>query len=1350
MFLNDSEWRDVKDPDDLFKRLQVKARSGADRDFLLGKTTAQKLIPIKARRRRLNFYRTYELVEIEIDLRTLHLEETYQRAAIYALVNDEEARLLNGKSAVLHELTDRDGANPHERELDLGTVNRAQDYLRFFCSFVVGIDGPFTLVESADDLVWPEQNSERQLESFAALIERRREELNWPADLLPLTGDDLRFFADHDKDALLRFRDRTAKRDEAKQHADLRSAQRIPRPVVTRPDLVQPGSFAAEGVVVYGETLFDARFLIRPQGMIEMVEDNPLQMAPLPVWTFHPRVPVLLIKKPRYVETADSLGKALRGVASDSRNSDAKNLRILKNLRVKGDIDLRRLDLEECVVLDDVEIDGDLILEEAVLRGGLSLSSVKIRGRLRAGMLTCHGEFRSEGLVVEGLYDRNRLQLTTSDPVDALPAVDLHRARVRSELMMRRARIRGALDLRDVEVDGVADLSGLQVSPRPPFNQMWSCVTTGARFQRSLSFGPPRGHRAPGELDRSEITGGFNGAGMELSGVLDLHGFRVQGARPRRPVVASEVTPEWLEAWKGKAGYFAYDRDKGEVVRVSTDLAEAPTSTNEEPPGTVSLKGTKIAGSVQAAGVIIGGDFDLEAATISRDLNLGPTAVSRFRPEPAKDEIIPPEEVVVQPPDSEGRLFDFHRSWIGGNFVLSGASIGGQVYFLGVYLCGRLDATGAKLEGGLFLASDTGRGIRTIIGPRWKENEPVLALATASFESIIMAGARVLGTVNLARSRIRGFLDGDSQSPFRTEIAGDLVLSGASVGSDLRFGAAKIGGVVQAITGSFNRVQLRPVWVGEQREGQAPTAEAVTPVEVGGILLQTVAADSFDFCALRVSASSRAEAASGCVIMKNVEVKHDLELSKESLEFLHFGLEEKDPRRNQQNRPSDFPTQIEDRICLDAVTIGGDLVLSHTNCGNKIELSQVKILGDLVWSAEANRQQSSSPAPPSTNRAADSSSKTPKRFACTFQRTKIDGDAAVELRTLERLELNRSVFGGHLLLKESPGGEATKIRIEESQFTALKFSTEAERIAADLFLTKSRIDDLEFHRKLPAEIGLKHVQIKRWLFELDTDGSVEGNRLKRLREVLATSRPFDRSNYAGISRSLRDGGDVKGADRVYVDMRWRAVKESAKIRRPNFNAFQRPKGLGWLKSVWKQPLETLIGITTGFWTAGYRLLLFACLPTLILTLFVVQVPENFSPSSSQLDGYGNKPASPPRTEWNAEEKWAIILAYHVPIISVVSAPHWELAENRSLLLPLPTSKHEVRSSSPDHAVITPAGSPTPNNAPAGPAQSPQSGFALPGFSPAGYGLFVRMLHWIAWPLALGGLAATIQRRRSTD
>jgi hypothetical protein len=34
MFLNDSEWRDVEDADDLFKRLQVKARSGADRDFL--------------------------------------------------------------------------------------------------------------------------------------------------------------------------------------------------------------------------------------------------------------------------------------------------------------------------------------------------------------------------------------------------------------------------------------------------------------------------------------------------------------------------------------------------------------------------------------------------------------------------------------------------------------------------------------------------------------------------------------------------------------------------------------------------------------------------------------------------------------------------------------------------------------------------------------------------------------------------------------------------------------------------------------------------------------------------------------------------------------------------------------------------------------------------------------------------------------------------------------------------------------------------------------------------------------------------------------------------------------------
>lgn len=1379
MFLNDSEWQDVKDADDLFRRLQVKARSGADRAFLIGKGTARRLVPIKARRRRLGFYVTYDLFEVEIDLTAADLDDTYQRAAIYALMNDQDARLLNGKSQVLHELNAGRSENASQvSELDLGRLDLARDYLRFFCSFVSSDEGPFTLVESAEDLMWPQAQANSVLKGFDAVIETRREELNWPALPLELTREDLQRFGETGEDALRLFRERTADRDAAKRQADLESARRLPRVVEMHADLTEPGRFNASAVVLYGEALFKAMFRVNRDGTVDMIDDNPLQSAPVPAWTFHPRAPLLLQKKLRRSITGETFTQTIcERNRLENGSGKEKPGGSLKNVRVEGDVHLGSQEFLEPVVLDDVEIDGHLILENAELRGGLALLRVKIRGHLRAGGLLCSREFRAEGLRVEGLHDRNPLRITASGDFEVSPTVDLHRAQIRSHLVMPRARIFGGLDLRDAEVHGRVDLFGLQVLASIPFGGAWGCTISGAKFHRGLSLGPALGVLGPGQSARSQITGNFIGDGMELTGQLNLWDLTVEGDRPAHTLSAEEVTPEWLENLDKKTGFFYDDAEKA-VVRMKHGPIDPKSFSVRS--GRLSLAGAQITGDVLGVGVRIEGHFDLESARINRDFILSGTGTRRasiggtlsfsrsrigavearglllggdllaercrlgslivdngaYRTADSREEVVrreeSPNEAVLQRADPKGNVLLLHRTWIGGDVVLTRAAVTGPVQFVGAYFCGRMNATEGEFDGYFSLSTDGTWGVRTILGANLrKENGTIIDFSRASVGLVILGGARVRGTVDFNGSTIRGFLDGNSQSLFRTEIEGSLILSGASVGSDLRFEAAKIDGTVQAITGSFRRVQLRPGWIRQKTEG-TEEAEIVTPVEVGGVLLQTISVDSLDFCGLHVRGSSPHEFASGCVKLNNVEVKYDLELSKESLDYLDFELGEKDPRRNAERRPSHFPAEIDDKICLDSVSIGGDLILSHTHCGDRIELKQVHVHGDLFWSAEA-----------------DTPLETRKRFACIFQRTTIDGEAAVQLRQLERLDLLRCTFRGHLLLNEHGGGGAAAVKIEGSQLTLLKVRTEAERIAAQMVLRRSRIDDLDFQHRLPTRITLENVRIERWLFDADADDNVEGGRLKRLREVLANSSPFDRSNYARISRSLREGGDVKSADRVYVDMRWRAVKESARIQQ--FDAFQHPRRLGWFKSVWQQPLETFVGLMTGFWTAGYRLLLWACLPTLILTFFVVQVPENFSPSTSQVGENGlRRPKSPNPDDWNAEEKWKIILTYHVPIVSIVAAPQWELAENRSLLLPLPTSNSRVQPSNPDKAVIATAESATAKNTPAGMAQPTPRGLALPVFSPAGYGLVVSLLHWIAWPLALGGLAATIQRRRSTE
>ena len=139
----------------------------------------------------------------------------------WLLDNQTDILLLDGSSDPIHETNDED-----DMELTEAT---ALDYLRFFCYFVHGREGRFLIVENLDDS---------------------------PLDQDKLRGKDF----DPDLFSIVQ--------------AAIRPA--------TLDAITDDGDFKTSAVVLYGNTLFSARFLMTEEGMVEMIDDE-LLAAELPL-----------------------------------------------------------------------------------------------------------------------------------------------------------------------------------------------------------------------------------------------------------------------------------------------------------------------------------------------------------------------------------------------------------------------------------------------------------------------------------------------------------------------------------------------------------------------------------------------------------------------------------------------------------------------------------------------------------------------------------------------------------------------------------------------------------------------------------------------------------------------------------------------------------------------------------------------------------------------------------------------------------------------------------------------------------------------------------------------------------
>ncbi len=129
--------------------------------------------------------------------------------------------MLDGSSAPIHDANEADPISV--------TEPKVLEYLRFFCYFVHGDEGPFLIVE---DLNHPALDKSRLDDATRKVIE---------GALRPAAFE--------------------GKTDE--------------------------GNFEASAMVLYGNALFSARFSISPNGMIEMIDDEPIA-ADLPVKKIKP------------------------------------------------------------------------------------------------------------------------------------------------------------------------------------------------------------------------------------------------------------------------------------------------------------------------------------------------------------------------------------------------------------------------------------------------------------------------------------------------------------------------------------------------------------------------------------------------------------------------------------------------------------------------------------------------------------------------------------------------------------------------------------------------------------------------------------------------------------------------------------------------------------------------------------------------------------------------------------------------------------------------------------------------------------------------------------------------------
>lgn len=194
--LIDGNWQDVPDASATLSKISAAAAYEGIAELFDDRTV------IGMRQIRLSCYPGFRLIDLQLK------SETCDVMLANALVSEAGAILLDGTSKCLHLL--------NLVALETGTAMAREEYLRVFCAFVRGAEGPFQIVTSADQIP----------------------------------------FIDH------------------KDQSTLTAALGPLQPIDLDPSRV--GQWGLRAAVLYSNALFTADFAILPNGMVEMPNDDPI------------------------------------------------------------------------------------------------------------------------------------------------------------------------------------------------------------------------------------------------------------------------------------------------------------------------------------------------------------------------------------------------------------------------------------------------------------------------------------------------------------------------------------------------------------------------------------------------------------------------------------------------------------------------------------------------------------------------------------------------------------------------------------------------------------------------------------------------------------------------------------------------------------------------------------------------------------------------------------------------------------------------------------------------------------------------------------------------------------------
>ncbi len=1224
MFIDDDYWEILQDINESVEYLKSKITDAQQRSFFSASDHGDEpLVVTGVRRRDMLCYPGWQLYEFQIDLKRLasrsDLSGGFESAHVYALIGkvNPEARILNGQSPVIHNLNNlyTSGSNGQSTSSPLTLLSDDQylEYLKFFCTFVAGEEGPFMIVEEGSDIPWAEGRS------FEDVVGERRENFGWPAPLISVPDEKVAELLDSKDYAgdLRKLASELAGEQRSRVDEDAREAKRSDAAGrITRARFVPvEGDEEQRGVeanVLYSRHLFRATFAIAKSGMIEMLNDKP-EAADLPVnrRLFHPSYPVLLLEGKSQEMTPEEFREILL-----SRSETFEPVRI-QNAQVNGDVELTGCSIDRNLYLNGIDIDGDFIIDDLRSSRSISIVNSSVRGRFHAKHMVCDGELRLSKLRVFGYYDRNRVGKSPEQTEHV--AFSLRGARINSTLNMVSSHISGGADLDEIDVSGASDLSGIRIDRREPLAHLkleYGFSARGGRFGRTVTLQPALIRISPQSEDRAarpaHIVGNLCLSGATIDGALNIQRLQCSRDYVGYGPPGYAIWRNLLACGHDAPGFLRVDGSSDPILFLLL-------------PGFVELDSMTVKAAIDAQGV-------------------------------------------------SAQQFVLENSSISGNVVLQSLQYQGKPM------------------------------IQTCLGlPGQPFNRPCLSTVNTELAgSLMVCGAELHGSFSAAGANITGFVDGNPYGTAKpTRIFGDVILSGAQVGSDIRFCAARIAGTLTIITGSFSRVQMRAELIDKPGENEAGEVEFM-PTTVGAVTIQNAEFESIDFYALQVG-NGENEAVSDSVEIKSVKVNDSFQFFRSRPEiYLFHGLNEKIDETHTERipHPCEVSARIGKTLKIDNAEIGGSFDLTNLKVGDRIECRLLR-----AGSVTASGCMSEDDAQVYAKKAVQNRSVL-QAVSIEMDRLECAGGADLSGVDVQKdVKMRGARAGGEVKFYDLKGGHAviggeldlTDIRTPHLILSGKSLPTTDQNNSKRLVLDRAEIGKLTLGQPIPVKADLQEMHLTQIEMKDSSGITLKGDdKQQAIRDFLEESDPFNRTVFRNVEKVLRDQGDDEPADKIYRSMR---------------------------KLGSRGIFEKSIGRLTGYWTLGWRLLGIALLLT-IPSFLIFSMPENIAPTSYRLSESApetetlRRSSSPSPQEWDYVESLRVVARIHVPIIPFVEAPRWEPAENRPLRVANPAAWF---GDAPAYYTVT-------------------------SVSPALYAIVMQIVHWIIWPLVLIVISVKIQRR----